>query len=132
MLCTAALIAVLAVAAYGTDDVVRVSGGSIVGVRDSSANLRYWKGVPFGADTGGANRFQPPQPRVPWSPAVLNCTNFAAGCYSNHHNADTAPVQSEDCLNLNIYAPLAASLQVNICDASFYFHHFSSLSPAQI
>jgi carboxylesterase type B len=92
-------------------DVVAVSGGRILGVRDANNDVRFWKGVPFGAPTGPARRFMPPIPPSAW-PDVLNCTVFGPGCVSDHHGVDVAPVQSEDCLNLNIYVPLRASLQV--------------------
>eukprot|EP00047_Mylnosiga_fluctuans_P002809 m.226020 g.226020 ORF g.226020 m.226020 type:complete len:533 (+) comp11358_c0_seq1:20-1618(+) len=109
----AKLIATLALlaAVRAADDIVTVSGGSVLGVRDAANNVRFWKGIPFGADMGGSNRFRPPVPRASWAPTVLNCTAFAAGCWSNHHGVDTAPVKSEDCLNLNIYAPLNSTLQ---------------------
>ncbi len=72
--------------------------------------LRYWKNVPFAESTAGANRFKAPVPVQPWSD-VLNCTELGPGCISTNHNADTAPVQSEDCLNLNVFVPLTASLR---------------------
>jgi acetyl esterase/lipase len=67
-----------------------------------------FRGVPFAASTGGANRFRPPQPRAAWSPAVWNATVYGPGCPQTHHNPDVPPVQSEDCLNLNVWLPRSA------------------------
>ena len=106
----------LFVACCAEDDIIDIEAGRILGVRDAAADLRTWKGVPFGEPTGPARRFQAPVAKAAW-PGVLNCTAFGPGCYSDHHNVDTAPIQSEDCLNLNLYVPLAASLQVSTrCD----------------
>ena len=82
------------------------SQGDVVGT--CSATECAWKGIPFGEDTSGANRFVAPVPKAPWS-APVNATGDAPGCISIHHNPDTAKVQSEDCLNLNVYAPASAA-----------------------
>lgn len=112
------VVAIALVLCAAEDDIVAVGGGRVLGVRDSSNDIRFWKGIPFGASTGGKGRFQPPVPRASWA-NVLNCTVYGAGCISDHHGVDTAPIQSEDCLNLNVYVPLNASLQVSIaCDRS--------------
>ena len=104
------------------DDVVTVTGGAILGVRDPAIGVRFWKGIPFGANTAGVNRFLPPSPAANWS-SVLNCTMFGPGCYSNQDDLDTAPVQSEDCLNLNVYAPLTSSLQPGAALPVMFFIH---------
>ena len=113
VLCTAALLVMLCGSQLAVCDldVVQVSGGSVLGVRNTTLGVRYWKGIPFGESTAGANRFMPPLPRTPWT-GVLNCTVYAPGCVSDHHGLDTAPVQSEDCLNINVFVPINASRQV--------------------
>lgn len=90
-------------------DIVTISSGPIQGVRDESSNIRYWKGVPFAGPVSGENRFTAPVAPQVWSQPLL-CDQFGPGCISSHHNLDTAPVQSEDCLNLNVYVPLQSSL----------------------
>eukprot|EP00048_Salpingoeca_helianthica_P015215 m.225655 g.225655 ORF g.225655 m.225655 type:complete len:563 (+) comp16753_c0_seq1:46-1734(+) len=97
-------------AGLGAPDIVTVAGGQVLGVQNASKNIRFWRGVPFGENTGGANRFLAPKPRAPW-PGVYNATVYGHGCFSNHHGVDTAPDPSEDCLNLNIYVPYRESMQ---------------------
>jgi len=67
-------------------------------------HLQYFKGIPYAGSTAPPNRFLPPTPLQPWT-GTLNATEFAPGCVQTHHNPDVPAQQSEDCLNLNVYAP---------------------------
>ncbi|MBV9443687.1 MAG: carboxylesterase/lipase family protein [Acidobacteriaceae bacterium] len=75
----------------------------------------YFLGIPYGADTSGANRFMPPQKPKSWSnvyPALWwgnsapqNMANRYENKYASfrdHWNYDDV---SEDCLRLNVFAP---------------------------
>lgn len=77
--------------------------------------IHYYLGVPYGADTSGANRFMPPQKPKSWTdvyPAVWwgnTAPQVMENRYANkyvswrdHWNYDDV---SEDCLRLNVFTP---------------------------
>ena len=79
--------------------------GDVIGV--SSGNVSQWLGVPFAAPPVGPLRWRPPQPPQPWA-APRDATWFGPTC--PQAEAKTWALftgTSEDCLNLNVYAPAA-------------------------
>ncbi len=77
--------------------------------------IYHYRGIPYGADTSGANRFMPPQkpeawdgvkPAVWWSdsaPQIMDGRyDNAWYSYADHWNYDAV---SEDCLRLNVWTP---------------------------
>jgi para-nitrobenzyl esterase len=77
--------------------------------------IQYFLGMPYGADTSGANRFMPPRKPKPWTdvyPALWwgnsapqNMANRYANKYASfrdHWNYDDV---SEDCLRINVFTP---------------------------
>jgi para-nitrobenzyl esterase len=93
-----------------TGRAVQTTAGRIQGVvLDGNVNAFY--GVPYGAPTGGANRFMPPQKPAPWT--GVRETKLVgdrspqdfAGPISEVHALDRQETMSEDCLNLNVFTP---------------------------
>lgn len=90
--------------------VVETMHGQVRGVEREGVQI--FRGLRYGADTAGANRFRPPQPVVPWT-----------GVFEAEAYGDTAPQVfsrlalggtkgnrppiGEDCLRLNVWTPAA-------------------------
>jgi para-nitrobenzyl esterase len=97
-----------------------IASGRIRGMQ--RAGVRAFKGVPYGAPTGGENRLLPPQPCEPWS-GIREAINFGPQCpfAPASNSADSWPESpedsflmyrgyvphqvGEDCLRLNVWAP---------------------------
>lgn len=92
---------------------VETTYGKVQGI--SNSGIKIFKGVPYGASTGGKNRFMPPQKPEPWA-GVREA--FAHGQISPQIPADLRRDYAmliqwdlqpggmgEDCLTLNIWTP---------------------------
>src|SRR5579872_4664100 len=94
--------------------VVETATGKIRG--SSAGGIYAFKGIPYGASTGGTNRFRRPQPVIAW--------NGVRDTLAYHAKAPQSPAQvkrrtemdnilgpvdgspeSEDCLTLNVWTP---------------------------
>ncbi|MFC3813222.1 carboxylesterase/lipase family protein [Lacihabitans lacunae] len=62
---------------------------------------QVFKGIPFGASTGGANRWKAPQPAESWV-GIRMATNYGP---SPFQGGTPAAGKSEDCLYLNVWSP---------------------------
>jgi para-nitrobenzyl esterase len=102
-------------------DLVETSAGTVRGV--AGIGVIAFKGVPYGNDTGGQNRFRPPQPVLPWT-GVRDCTDYGPSCPQvavGQMTGQDLPDEieqmlgvwnreremSEDCLVLNVWTPAA-------------------------
>jgi len=89
----------------------KIDTGPIVGVMHPNANV--FRNIPFAAPPVGDLRWAPPQPVKPWT-APREAALPGVSC-PQRMNANGAPngggangPQSEDCLQLNVFAPKAA------------------------
>jgi para-nitrobenzyl esterase len=94
--------------------IVETASGRLRGV--TASGIAAFKGIPYGAPTGGANRFMPPLPPAPWV-GIRDATSYHAQAPQMPGRpqrrpelrtilgqADTSP-ESEDCLTLNVWTP---------------------------
>jgi para-nitrobenzyl esterase len=114
ILAAAALLAAGAVQAQPARPVtVKIDSGPVVGVAGDKANV--FKNIPFAAPPVGELRWAPPQPAKPWT-TPRPAAEAGPSC-PQPMNADGTPntggangPTSEDCLQLNVYAPKNADM----------------------
>lgn len=86
-----------------TDPVVTTSTGALRG--DALADIVVFRGIPYAAPPVGPLRWRPPQPPAAWA-GVRDATRFGPICPQLVRPGASDSPQSEDCLTLNIYAPV--------------------------
>lgn len=96
--------------------IAETTAGQIAGFPERG--VLSFKGIPYGAPTGGKQRFLPPQPVAPWA-GVRYAGDFGPICPQIGHLEDEARLftyarteghirflpQSENCLVLNVWTP---------------------------
>ena len=100
-----ALLAAPAALAQTAGPVANTTNGQVRGTVNDKGVLGF-RGIPYAADTGGENRFLPPQEREPWD-GVLDATEFGARCAQSGNGVLFNPAAprnvSEDCLFTNVW-----------------------------
>ena len=84
--------------------VVQTSAGQVRGVVDPTTGMRTWRGIPYGAPTGGRHRFRAPRPREPWT-GEFDATHFAEPAMQGTYGWNDKVKGTEDCLTLDIVRP---------------------------
>ena len=90
--------------------VVDTSSGKLRGL--TQRDIHVFKGIPYGAPTGGANRFRPPRKPEPWT-GIRDASAYGPRAYQPARPmipeigdalTGSGPM-SEDCLRLNVWTP---------------------------
>ena len=91
-------------AAVAAVDEVRVESGALKGT--IAGSVVTFKGVPYAAPPVGPNRWRAPQPVAPWN-GVRSAETYGADCMQLPDDAALfAGKPAEDCLYVNIWAPV--------------------------
>lgn len=104
--------------------IVTTSAGIVEGQNEGA--LHVFRGIPYASPPVGQARWKPPGKMTPWS-GVRHTTEFGSACAQppgrdgSIYSSDLGPT-SEDCLTLNVWAPIGASK-----DAVFVWIHGGSL-----
>src|SRR5689334_17620838 len=99
----------------GIFSVVETQHGKVQGI--TNAGIKCFHGIPYGASTGGKNRFMPPKAPAKWT-GVKECIGYGSvspqtpspitGDYGQMIAWDRhigTGAMGEDCLNLNVWTP---------------------------
>ncbi|MES2626203.1 MAG: carboxylesterase family protein [Pseudomonadota bacterium] len=84
---------------------VVTQNGPVAGSVSGNPAVMVFKGLPYAAPPVGENRWRAPQPVAPWSD-VRPATEYGPRCVQNGFAPDAEQVFSEDCLYLNVWAPV--------------------------
>jgi para-nitrobenzyl esterase len=91
-----------------TDVIATTSAGKVRGV--AVDEVKVFKGIPYGGNTAGKNRFMPPTKPAKWT-GVRDALEYGhtAPQVTDAAPRSDAPAQGEDCLVLNVFTPEVGS-----------------------
>jgi para-nitrobenzyl esterase len=113
-ICTLALILSAATAAAQKPPQLRpiqIASGKLLGVLTPDQKVIAYKGIPYAAPPVGDLRWRPPQPTPKWK-HILFARDFGYHCVQFGSYPDMVfhdPGPSEDCLTLNVWAPVPST-----------------------
>lgn len=119
---TAALTPRTGFAATAASPVVKTTAGKVRGA--SADGVHVFKGLRYGADTGGTRRFMPPVKPQPWTD-IKDAVAYGAASMQTG-KGEEGETLSEDCLFLNVWTPAKAG-KAGLADGGkrpvmFYIH----------
>ena len=88
--------------------IAETASGKVRGVENNG--IKIFKGIPYGADTSGANRFMAPAERADWG-GVRDALEYGYSAPQRDPSAppprtsSEMPAEGEDCLVLNVWTP---------------------------
>ena len=74
-------------------------------------DIKIFKGIPYGGNDGGKNRFMPPTKPAAWTGTrdALAYGPTAPQTAARRRDGPNAPAESEDCLVLNVFTPASTA-----------------------
>jgi para-nitrobenzyl esterase len=90
-------------AADAADTIATTASGRVRGVANSGVHV--FKGIPYGASTGGKNRFMPPVRPTAWTGVRDALAYGPTAPQALSRPPRGVPAEGEDCLVLNVFTP---------------------------
>lgn len=125
MACFAFAVLVSSTSFGSEESILHVPGvGILKGEIDGpdGAKMRAFRGIPYAIPPIGKLRWQPPQPH-PGLPGTFDATNFGPSCLQQHSwKSANVSWMSEDCLTLNVFAPIPTNISNLSVPVMVYIH----------
>ena len=99
------LLAATQISAQTAEAIAETPAGKVRGAL--AGDIKVFKGIPYGGTTAGRNRFMPPVKPAAWTGIrdALAYGPTAPQTVGNGTGRAGSPVESEDCLVLNVFTP---------------------------
>ncbi|KAL7626531.1 hypothetical protein AAE478_003303 [Parahypoxylon ruwenzoriense] len=109
-----ALVGLLALAGSAESKTVRTRSGVVQGSKCVATDVDYFLSVPYAKPPVGDLRFAPPEPLNNTAYTVINATIPPPACPQFTVFFGELGIQNENCLFLNIWAPVSATSKSNL------------------